>query len=174
MSIFVTSDTHFDHENIIEYCSRPFNSVYDMNHAIIKNWNQTVSKDDFVYHLGDFAFANKRRAEDLLSQLNGIKILIRGNHDKKDIISARGLMTRFDYKKLRYENNTFIMSHYPMMCWEKMGRGSIMLHGHCHGTLRDDMLKLLNGRLFEVGMDKWNFTPVPILHFVQLASQFPV
>lgn len=89
--IFVISDTHFYHENIIKYCNRPFPSVVEMNAALIENWNRTVRNQDVVIHLGDFAFtkANKKLAEvkitALAHGLNGHKILILGNHDDKCI-----------------------------------------------------------------------------------------
>ena len=47
--VFLTSDTHFDHENIIKYCSRPFNSKDEMNKAMISNWNSVVGDSDTVY-----------------------------------------------------------------------------------------------------------------------------
>lgn len=56
MNIFVTSDTHFNHKNIIKYCNRPFKDVEEMNEAIINNWNNLVTNDDVIYHLGDFGF----------------------------------------------------------------------------------------------------------------------
>ena len=80
--IFVTSDTHFSHVNIIKYCNRPYASVEEMNNALIDNWNSVVKNDDLVIHLGDFALG--RTIQDIkkhLDKLNGNKILILGNHD---------------------------------------------------------------------------------------------
>ena len=45
-NIYVTSDTHFNHKNIIEYCNRPYSSVEEMNKAIIDNWNSVVKDED--------------------------------------------------------------------------------------------------------------------------------
>lgn len=53
MSIFFTADLHFWHENIIQYCQRPFASADEMNSALISNWNARVTPDDTVYILGD-------------------------------------------------------------------------------------------------------------------------
>ena len=81
MRIFVVADTHFNHENIIRYCNRPFNNVYEMNEKIIENWNSVVEKDDTVYHLGDYGFGKKEELQEIFNRLNGIKYLIMGNHD---------------------------------------------------------------------------------------------
>ena len=58
MNTFFTSDTHFGHNNIIEYCKRPYTSVEEMDAALEKNWNEVVKPDDLVYHLGDLAIDN--------------------------------------------------------------------------------------------------------------------
>ena len=54
IKVYFTSDTHFYHSNIIDFCKRPFKNVEDMNETLIENWNRIVSQDDNVFHLGDF------------------------------------------------------------------------------------------------------------------------
>jgi len=80
-STFFTSDTHFYHENIIKYCSRPFSSVDEMNKAMIDNWNNVVGKNDIVWHLGDFCFGKKDNIMEIFPKLNGKINLVMGNHD---------------------------------------------------------------------------------------------
>src|SRR3972149_2927673 len=80
-NIFFTSDTHFNHANIIKYCGRPFGSVDEMNREMITRWNAVVDPEDTVYHLGDFALGKVSEWPAIFRQLNGSKkILIRGNH----------------------------------------------------------------------------------------------
>lgn len=79
--IWFTSDLHFGHKNIIKYCDRPYASLEAMKRDLIKNWNAKVKFDDVVYVLGDVFFCGTKEAESIMNQLNGIKILIRGNHD---------------------------------------------------------------------------------------------
>jgi calcineurin-like phosphoesterase family protein len=79
--IYFTSDTHFNHSNILNYCSRPWSTVEEMNEGLIKNWNEVVNPGDTVYHLGDFAMGNRKLIPEILARLNGRIILVRGNHD---------------------------------------------------------------------------------------------
>ena len=80
--IYFISDTHFNHENIIKYCNRPFKNIKEMNQAIIENWNEVIKEDDVVYHLGDLALGRKEDIYEITSKLKGVKYIIRGNHDK--------------------------------------------------------------------------------------------
>ena len=57
--IWVISDTHLNHANIIRYCARPYTSTEEMNKDLIKRWNSIVRPQDTVYHLGDFGMGNK-------------------------------------------------------------------------------------------------------------------
>lgn len=82
MNYFI-ADTHFNHENIIKYCNRPFKDSKEMNEYIVNKWNSIVRKDDIVYHLGDVGFGSTDELKELVGRLNGTKILIRGNHDFK-------------------------------------------------------------------------------------------
>ena len=79
--IFLISDSHFGHKNIIKYCNRPFDNVEDMNSTLIKNWNSVVDNEDYVYHLGDFGLGTKDELIAIGNKLNGHKILVMGNHD---------------------------------------------------------------------------------------------
>ncbi len=58
--IYLISDLHLDHKNIIRYCKRPFSSADEMNRTIIDNWNEVINEDDFVYLVGDLVFGRKR------------------------------------------------------------------------------------------------------------------
>jgi calcineurin-like phosphoesterase family protein len=82
MNIFVISDTHFGHANIIKYCERPFKTIEEMDAALVRKWNKVVTNDDVVIHVGDFAFSNKEGIKAYRGQLNGRIWLLRGNHDR--------------------------------------------------------------------------------------------
>jgi calcineurin-like phosphoesterase family protein len=60
-SIYLISDTHFDHQNIIKYCHRPFRDVRQMNKAMMRNWNNTVKARDTVYFLGDWTYGRRHK-----------------------------------------------------------------------------------------------------------------
>lgn len=82
--IYFTSDLHLGHRGIIAMRNRPFADVEEMNRILIANFNAVVHKDDTVYILGDLA--HHMQVEDInkiIGKLNGRKILIKGNHDKK-------------------------------------------------------------------------------------------
>ena len=80
MTIYFTSDTHFGHSRVREYCLRKHETVEEMNEHIIELWNNTVGSTDTIYHLGDFSMA-KRVAFEIAPRLNGYKILCVGNHE---------------------------------------------------------------------------------------------
>ena len=80
--IYFTADTHFFHSNIIRMGNRPFQSMEEMNQALIQNWNAKVSDNDDIYILGDLTLKGPSLTNELLRQLRGRKYLIRGNHDR--------------------------------------------------------------------------------------------
>ena len=89
-TLWVISDTHFGHTNIIGHCDRPYVSVQEMNADMMTKWNARVKKGDTIIHVGDFAFTiDEDEIRTTLEQLNGYKILVRGNHDKSKTKMAR-------------------------------------------------------------------------------------
>lgn len=148
---YITSDLHFGHFNIIKHSNRPYTSVYEMDNALITTYNSVVGQDDTTYILGDFCYRSQNDATYYLDQLNGKKIFIIGNHDKQQLQNIKrhpSVILCVDYHEVRREDNKWaVMSHYPMAEWNGAYHGSVMLHGHCHGT------KQFPGKIIDVGYD---------------------
>ena len=151
-NIWVTSDTHFNHTNIIKYCNRPFLSSLEMDQVIINNWNNVIDNDDLVFHLGDFAFGLESVGLSILSKLKGKKILIRGNHDRDKIYNSNLWLNRFNEYQFEHYDIKINMSHYPQ---EQFNLDEIYLHGHSHGNLG-----AVRGNIIDVGVDCWEFKPI--------------
>ena len=129
--VYVTSDTHFNHSNIIRYCNRPFKDVDEMNEALIDNWNSVVGKNDKVIHLGDFAFGNRAKVENVFKRLNGKIDIVLGNHDRLKIKDYYDIGFHRVYDKPIVFANFFILSHAPLQ-WLKEGDVYANLFGHVH------------------------------------------
>ena len=134
---YIIADTHFNHKKIIAATGRPYMSVVDMNCAFIKNWNKTVKNTDTIYILGDFAFANKSMITELVSMLNGKKVLILGNHDRRINKHEKfwyecGFDEVYQYPIIFKKH--FILSHEPI----KHVGVFHNFHGHTHTNLIDD------------------------------------
>lgn len=172
---FFTSDTHYQHANIIKYANRPYKDVEEMNEALIENWNKVVTKTDEVYHLGDWGYFNGTTFRAILKRLNGKKHLIRGNHDNflrqatwEDLKDVEWIK---DYFEIRVHNLPHIvLSHYPLYEWHQCHRGSYMLHGHCHGNINDKNVGL---RRMDVGVDSRNYTPISLDEVIELMEKEP-
>lgn len=164
---FFTSDTHFGHANIIRFCSRPFQNIEEMNEVLIENWNKVVSKDDTVFHLGDFAFGGSSVWNSIIPRLNGHINLIIGNHDRKNL--RQGYMSFFDMVvpqlQIEIEDTSIYLNHYPFLCYGGSYRGVWQLFGHVHSGPGADGLDISRLRVllptqYDVGVDNNNFTPI--------------
>ena len=156
MKTYITSDLHFGHKNIMKFCSvsraRYDNDVQYMNETMIQEWNEVVGIEDLVYILGDVAFMSGSDAARIVNRLNGTKILIEGNHDRKVLLDSsfrNSFSEVHKYLDVIYNGTKVIMFHYPIAEWDQMHKGSVHFYGHCHGTF-SGMEKY---RCKDVGMD---------------------
>lgn len=161
-NIWFTSDCHYGHANIIDYCKRPFRNVQEMDEALIANYNALVQPDDMVYFLGDFCFS--REPKKIFDRLNGKKHLILGNHD----LSGSGALRKgldecaWEWIKSTYllqlkkksRSKSVWLSHYAHRVWPSSHKGSMHLYGHSHGDLPD------HNKSCDVGVDAWDYKPV--------------
>jgi calcineurin-like phosphoesterase family protein len=160
--IWVISDTHFYHQNIIKYCNRPFETAAQMNEHMVTMWNETVKDGDKVYHLGDVYMGNNEgNAERLLSSLKGQKRLILGNHDNgKDQILQR-VFKKIDVWRM-FPEFGLLLTHVPVHT-STLGEGRfenfeslVNVHGHIHDNPSPD------GPYRCVCVEQINYKPINI------------
>jgi len=158
-NIWITSDTHFCHTNIIMYENRPFRNTEEMNASMISRWNANVKPLDIVYHIGDFGLGKPEDMAAIRKQLHGFIILIRGNHDDRlSNIVKSGFNGVADELKLQYKDFSFHMTHHPNgdMLYDTNNHTFINIHGHVHGKKRVHMNRI------NVSCDAWDYTPVTL------------
>lgn len=130
---YYIADLHVGHENVIKHDGRPFKDSAQMMQQIIHRWNNTVSYNDDVYILGDFAWKNPVGLE-VLSQLSGRKYLILGNHDRP----SQEMKMYFEWIKdiavVEDCGTEVVLCHYPIAHWKNQYRGAVHLYGHIHNT----------------------------------------
>jgi calcineurin-like phosphoesterase family protein len=134
---FFIGDTHFFHKNIIKYENRPFQDTIEMNEVLIKNWNKTVRNSDRVFMLGDFALTNRAGLNEVGRQLNGYKILVKGNHDQynNDAYYDAGFNEVVKYPIII--DSFWILSHEPLYINENMPYANIFGHVHSNPAYMD-------------------------------------
>ena len=174
MKTFITSDLHFGHKNIMNFCPdsrRRFNNdLAYMNEAMVTEWNDLISAEDTVYILGDVAFMSGSDAAKMVKRLNGTKILVRGNHDRKTLLDVnfrKCFAEVHDYLDINYNGHKIVMSHYPFLEWDQMHRGSVHFHGHLHGNV-SGMEKY---RCRDMGMDATGVIAVTMEEAIASAMQ---
>jgi calcineurin-like phosphoesterase family protein len=107
-----------------------------MNEAMVREWNELIEPEDLVYILGDVAFLPAAKAVEYMRRLNGRKILVQGNHDRKtlnDLVFRDCFEEIHHYLDINYNGTKVCMFHYPIAEWDQMHRGAVHFHGHLHG-----------------------------------------
>ena len=165
--VWVTSDNHFGHKNILSYENRvdklKVETVEEHDKELIKRWNNVVGKQDLVMILGDFSFMRAEETNELLKKLNGDKVLVKGNHDifldekKFDKSLFKAI---YDYKETKYKGQEIALMHYPIQDFKHQNREvnpAVLLFGHIH-TFKMEIPK----HSFNVGVDVNNYYPVEL------------
>lgn len=146
--IYVIGDHHFFHENIIKYERPEFSNVDEMNQRIIEAHNSVINPDDIVIFLGDFSFSgNKEILKNIISQMNGHKYLLMGNHDRNSLIKKFGELGFEGIFTTPVKMNNTYLSHEPLNTEEEKDFHFKLLvksfnsnpkaynyHGHIHTT----------------------------------------
>lgn len=157
---FIIADTHFAHANVMEYEPKRKSVLGDHpDQRMMELWNETVTPTDTVLHLGDFAFKNEA-VRTWAGKLNGIKYLLRGNHDKApQAYLDNGFSEVIDfpckgepaYYIAEVDGIRILFSHYPIVSdgyddtrWKYLSKVfdqkqcQINIHGHVHSMQLDE------------------------------------
>ncbi len=161
--IFVASDLHLGHSNIIRYCARPFpeGECREMDRVLVDNWNHTIRPDDRAFFLGDLSFNGKRtEARDCAKRLNGRITFIRGNHDTA-MRTARASQT------LVYHGIPFLLIHDPRDAPENYS--GWVIHGHVHnGSLKNHPFIDYEHRRVNICPELTGYCPVRLTEIASL------
>jgi calcineurin-like phosphoesterase family protein len=167
--VWITSDTHYNHSNICrgvtnwrddndhvpQEQTRDFDTLEKMNDTIVNNINTYVDQDDVLIHLGDWSFGGFEQIKIFRDRIVCREVhLILGNHDHHIDRNKGECQKNFSsvqwFLQLGYGDDVLELMHYPISSWNKLRKGRIHLHGHCH--LPYDK-KISNGRRMDIGMD---------------------
>lgn len=153
MRTFFIADTHFGDAAIFRYENRPFACVQETDAAMIARWNAAVAPEDQVYHLGDFGVDGTERT--VLPQLNGVKYLIKGNHDLKSNAEYRacGFAEVYDHPIIL--DSFWILSHDALYVNVNMPYANLFGHVHNSPIVRD-----CSPQHFCVSVERIRYTPV--------------
>jgi len=165
MARYILSDLHLGHENIIDYCDRPFTSVQEMNDTLIENWNRTVDTNDIVFFLGDLGhFADETQLRDWLDKLDGRIVFIGGNHDHPD--EYVDSLNTHQYYILSQGDQEFCCTHRPENAprfWDGW-----IIHGHHHNNHPDDYpLVEPETKSVNVSVELLEYEPLPVTELVE-------
>jgi calcineurin-like phosphoesterase family protein len=163
--IFITSDLHFNHNREFVYKPRGFNSVEEMNEAIVERWNAVVGPDDEVYVLGDLTLGDATIGVEYIRRLNGALHIVLGNHDTDNRVkmyySLPNVVEVALAAKLNYKKYHFFMTHYPCLTGnlekESLKQCTLNLYGHTHQKTNFYMDMPY---MYHVGVDSHDCTPV--------------
>ena len=153
--IFYIADWHYGHANIIRFDNRPFQTLEEMNAALVARWNGAVDPEDTVYVLGDmFCRADAAEAVGVLRTLKGKKVLVRGNHDynTKDDAFRAEFEQIADYLEIGDRRKRVVLCHYPIPCFHHhFHEDWCHLYGHVHETFEWDMTERSKNIMVQAG-----------------------
>lgn len=170
--VYVVSDTHFGHKNILKFEDKDgkkfrgdlFKDSKEMDLFMIDKWNSVVTNEDIVYHLGDVYFGDQQSANNILHRLNGAKRLIIGNHDDgKDKV----LQTHFQKILVWRVFKEFdcVLTHIPLHETSINEKVTYNVHGHIHQN-DSPTLKHIN-----VSVEKTGYTPLLLEEVIENHKQ---
>jgi len=154
--IWLITDTHFNHDMLVAEGYRPA----DFQEQICRNWARLVLSQDKIIHLGDVIMKRPSELAEIMKNLLGRKILVRGNHDRE----SDGWYERagFSFVAQGILIGGVWLTHAPQIT---LPDGAILnVHGHLHAGTHRTETTAEHCKLFSLEQD--GYSPVGIDEFV--------
>ena len=136
------ADWHYGHANILHFDNRPFKTIFEHDKELIRRWNAAVNPCDTVYILGDMFWCKATDAIAVLKQLNGQKILIKGNHDRCHDINFKKCFVKIcEYEEVQDGEDNIVLCHYPIPCFKNHFYGWRHFYGHVHVSFEENLMQ---------------------------------
>jgi len=164
--VYLISDTHFNHSKIGIYCNRPEN----WQELIIENWNNIISDDDIILHLGDFSFGNIDMVKSITEKLNGKIYMIRGNHDRrgKKWFRRVGIEVIPSFE-VQIKNFKYKFTHKPNL---ELPKKHYNIHGHWHEKCPFLHETKNNSFGVNVSVEMIDYTPVQFIEIIEILKGY--
>lgn len=143
-----------------------------MNKKIVDNINSCVGEEDILICLGDWSFGGNNTPKEFKDKILCKNIaIVYGNHDNPHVLNKLGFIWTGHYLEIRNDDQSFILSHYPICSWNGIKRGSIHLFGHCHLRSKD---KIREGKSMDVGIDGNGYMPYRLSEIKYILKDQPI
>ncbi len=175
INYYIVSDNHFNHWNINRYCKRGYPSLDKMNSDMIAKWNRIVRPEDMVIHVGDLCFTKgeSKKVAEIIKQLNGRKILVKGNHDRKSYswYLTHGIEFICERFMWEFNNKKILFIHSPHdVDYRDLRVCNYIIHGHSH-----DKGNFIHTRkqckIINVSVEHIKFTPMNLVTLLNRLKQ---
>ena len=174
-NIHVISDNHLRHEAINKLCHRGFRNLAEMDKTQIQRWNQTVKPHDLVIHVGDYVWTQGESASiaEIIKSMNGRKVLIRGNHDRKSYAwyLANGIDFICEKCTWDYNGKSILFIHNPnKVTAEELKNHKYIIHGHQHNST-PFLTKKNKTTIINVSVEHLKYTPISLTTLLHRLGQ---
>ena len=169
--IFVTSNLQLGRPGAIKKYNRAFSNVDEMTDGLINKWNETVTKDDTVWHLGNFAH-DPKTAQDAMIRLNGTINFVLGEHDQalEHLKEKNMLRPGCHIMKCIEEcdKSTVAFSYWPMGAWPGKTKKWFSIIGYPLKKFKSDP----KNRVINAATDLWGHKPQELEKIISIFEDF--
>ena len=169
--IFVTSNLQLGRPSTIKKYNRDFEDVDSMTDGLINSWNKVVTKDDTVYHLGNFAH-DPKTAQDAMLRLNGKILFCLGEHDQAIEMLDNKNMWRPGCGNMKWietdTKNQVTRKYYPISARPGKRKKWFSIIGYPAKQIKSDPKK----RIINVSTDLWGHKPQELSKVIEIFQDF--